>query len=124
MGIDGWVLEILDDLKEIGLDILDNRQPVLLGIDNLARAGGGRLCVKASNDMQLSLPDKSPEEVEREARELCQKLGADRHGGFFGLVFKWERIRLPLENVLASYRGFRSFDMDAGTGNQPRRRKA
>jgi hypothetical protein len=122
MGVDGWVLEILDDLKEIGLDILDNRQPGLLGIDNLARAGGGRLCIKASNDMQLSLPDKSPEAVEREARELCEKLGAARHGGFIGLVFKWERIRLPIENVLASYRGFRTFTAKSRRRNQPHRR--
>jgi hypothetical protein len=107
MGIDGSILEILDDLKEIGLDILDNRQPVLLGIDNLARAGGGRLCIKASNDMQLSLPVKTPGEIEREALELCEKLGTARGGGFIGLVFRWERIKLPLENVLASYRGFR-----------------
>jgi hypothetical protein len=107
MGLDGYVLPILDDLKEIGLDILDNRQPVLLGVENLAKAGGGRICVKASCDMQLSLPRKSPGEVEREAAELANRLGRERNGGFIGLVFKWERIRIPAENVLASYRGFR-----------------
>lgn len=106
MGIDGWILDIIDDLQEIGLDILDNRQPILLGIDNLARAGNGRLCIKASNDMQLSLPGKTPEEVRGEAMDLAQKLGYDRNGGFMGLVFKWERICLPIENVLASYEGF------------------
>jgi hypothetical protein len=109
MGLDGQVMEIVDDLKEIGLDILDNRQPALLGVENLARAGGGRLCVKASCDMQLSLPSRTPAQVEEEARMLARRLGAERGGGFMGLVFKWERIRLPMENVLASYDGFRSF---------------
>jgi hypothetical protein len=109
MGLDGSVLPILDDLKEIGLDILDNRQPVLVGIDNLARAGGGRLCVKASNDMQLTLPSGSPREVREEAETLVRKLGLERGGGFIGLVFKWERIKLPMENVLASYEGFHRF---------------
>lgn len=106
MGIDGWILDIIDDLQEIGLDILDNRQPILLGIDKLARAGNGRLCIKASNDMQLSLPGKTPGEVRSEARDLAQKLGFARKGGFIGLVFKWDRISLPIENVLASYEGF------------------
>jgi uroporphyrinogen decarboxylase len=108
MGLDGAVLPILDDLKEIGLDILDNRQPLLLGVDNLAKAGGGRLCIKASCDMQLSLPSRSPQEIEREAALLARRLGSDRGGGFMGLVFKWDRIKLPMENVLASHRGFRS----------------
>jgi hypothetical protein len=108
MGMDGYILDIIDDLKEIGLDILDNRQPVLLGIDKLAKAGNGRLCIKASNDMQLSLPGMTPHEIKREAVELAQKLGFARNGGFIGLVFKWERICLPIENVLASYEGFRN----------------
>jgi uroporphyrinogen decarboxylase len=109
MGLDGSVLPILDDLKEIGLDILDNRQPVLLGIDNLARAGGGKLCIKASNDMQLSLPSARAGEIRTEAQALARRLGRERGGGFIGLVFKWDRIRLPIENVLASYEAFRQF---------------
>jgi len=107
MGLDGAVLPILDDLKDIGLDILDNRQPVLLGIEALARAGGGRLCIKASNDMQLSLPSRKPREIHEEAQALAGRLGWERGGGFIGLVFKWDRIRLPIDNVLASYEGFR-----------------
>ncbi len=107
MGLDGAILPILDDLKDIGLDILDNRQPILLGIDNLAHAGGGKLFIKASNDMQLSLPSRSPEENRAEAQALARKLGFERGGGFMGLVFKWDRIRLPIQNVLASYEGFR-----------------
>ncbi len=109
LGLDGWVLELLDDWKEIGLDILDNRQPKLLGIGNLARAGGGKLCIKASADMQLTLPGGRPDEVRSEAEELAHRLGLERGGGFMGLVFKWERIKLPMENVLASYEGFHSF---------------
>ena len=109
LGLDGWVLELLDDFKEIGLDILDNRQAALLGPENLAKAGGGKLCIKASNDMQLSLPTKKPHEIKREAEELVNILGHQRNGGFIGLVFKWERIKLPLENVLASYEGFHQY---------------
>jgi hypothetical protein len=79
IGLDGTVLPILDDLKEIGLDILDNRQPLLIGVENLAR-----------------------------------------NGGFIGLVFKWERIKIPVDNVLASYRGFRG---RAGGARSVKRRR-
>lgn len=109
MGLDGKINPILDDLKEIGLDILDNRQPVLVGIDNLARAGGGKICIKGSCDMQFTLPVKSPVEVVKEAEMLVEKLGNERGGGFIAMVFKWESIKLPIENVLASLRGFNKY---------------
>jgi hypothetical protein len=109
MGLDGKINPILDDLKEIGLDILDNRQPVLVGIENLAKAGGGKICIKGSCDMQFTLPVKSPAEVEKEAEMLVEKLGNERSGGFIAMVFKWESIKLPIENVLASLRGFNKY---------------
>ena len=64
--------------------------------------------------MQVSLPSRSPQEIRREAETLAQKLGIERGGGFIGLVFKWERIRLPMENVLASYGGFHQFKREEG----------
>jgi len=109
LGLDGQIGELLDDWKEIGLDILDNRQPKLLGIERLAQAGGGKLCIKASCDMQLTLPGGKPEEVRAEAEELARRLGLARGGGFMGLVFRWDRIKLPLQNVLASYDGFHQY---------------
>jgi len=114
LGLDGNVAAFLDDFKEIGLDILDNRQPLLIGVDRLAAAGSGRLCVKASADMQSSLPVKTPQEVRSEAEELARRLGFQRGGGFIGLVYKWERLKIPMENVLASYDGFHHFKRDKG----------
>ena len=59
--------------------------------------------------MQISLPVKNPGEIKREAEELVDTLGLQRNGGFIGLVFKWERLQLPIENVLASYEGFHQY---------------
>lgn len=44
-----------------------------------------------------------------EAEELARKLGVKRGGGFMAMVFKWERIKLPMENVLASLDGFNKY---------------
>jgi hypothetical protein len=120
LGLDGQVAELLDDWKEIGVDILDNRQPKLLGIQRLARAGGGRLCIKACCDMQLTLPGARPEAVRAEAEELVRRLGLDRGGGFMGLVFRWDRIKLPLQNVLASYDGFHQYKEKCREGGKSR----
>jgi hypothetical protein len=59
--------------------------------------------------MQASLPTRTPREIREEAENLARTLGLARGGGFMGLVFKWERIKLPMENVLASYEGFHQF---------------
>ena len=109
IGSDGNIIEILPDFKEIGLDVLDNRQPLLLGIDNLAKIANGKLCIKGSVDMQLSYPVKSSEEVKAEAEELAFKLGIKRNGGFIAFVYKWKRLNIPVENVLASLEGFNKF---------------
>ena len=109
IGSDGNITGILGDFKEAGLDVLDNRQPLLLGIDNLAKAAGGKLCIKGSVDMQLSYPVKKPDEVKKEAEELAFKLGIQRNGGFIAFVYKWERLNIPIENVMASLEGFNRF---------------
>lgn len=109
IGSDGKIIEILGDFKDIGLDILDNRQPLLLGIDNLAKVADGKLCIKGSVDMQLSYPTKKPSDVKKEAEELALKLGINRHGGFIAYVYKWERLNIPTDNVIASLEGFNKY---------------
>ena len=104
-GLDGKTLEILPDMKEVGLDVLDCRQPTLMGIDNLAKICDGKLCIKSSIDMQSTLATGRPDDVFREAEELAKKLGG-RGGGFIALVFKWAVLEYPEENIRASVEAF------------------
>jgi len=57
----------------------------------------------------LYKPFMQTHEVEMEAEELARKLGVNRSGGFIAMVFKWERIKLPIENVIASLNGFNKY---------------
>jgi len=108
LGLDGNVLEILPDLKEVGMDAIDLRQPYAIGLDELASAAGGKLCYKCSVDMQKTLPTATPEEIRRETSEIFEKLGT-RQGGLIALVYRWETLQLPEENVIASAEGFNKF---------------
>ncbi len=107
-GLDGKTLDILPDMKEAGLDVLDCRQPLLMGIDNLAKVCDGKLCVKSTIDMQRTLPDGTREEIFREAEDLVKKLGG-RNGGFIALVIRWSILEYPEENVIASAEAFNRF---------------
>ncbi len=107
-GLDGKTLEIVPDMKEAGLDVLDVRQPLLMGIDNLAKICGGKLCIKATIDMQRTLPLGTKEEIFAEAEELANKLGG-RNGGFIALVIRWAILEYSEENVVASAEAFNRF---------------
>ncbi len=107
-GLDGKTLDIVPDMKEVGLDVLDCRQPLLMGIENLAKICDGKLCIKSSIDMQRTLPLGSKEEIFAEAKELVNKLGG-RNGGFISLVIRWAILEYPEENVIASAEAFNRF---------------
>lgn len=108
LGLDGNVLEILPDLKEVGMDAVDVRQPRAMGFENLAKVCDGKLCLKVSVDMQRTLPSGSVEEVKREADEIVRYL-AKPEGGLIALVYRWATLKLPEENVRASVKAFNEY---------------
>ncbi len=104
-GIDGNALAIIPDLKEVGLDVLEYREPMAIGIDTLAKVCGGRMCCKCSIDMQKTLREGTPDEIWRQAEELVNSLGS-RNGGFIAQVYSWPVLRIPEENIKASVQAF------------------
>ncbi len=77
----GDVHAIVEDLGEIGADMLHLNQPDLIGIDWLADRLGGRVCLHCPVDSQSTLVHGSDEDVEHEAQLLIEKLGCF-NGGF------------------------------------------
>ena len=92
---DEYVLDIVPDLIEIGVDAL-NVQVKLLGIDVLGERFGGKFCILADVYRQHILPFGSTEEVEEHVRHIIRALGSN--GG--GLV-SWGEVGpdVPLQNV-------------------------
>jgi len=77
----GYIIEILQDFKEAHLQVIQMDQQNNMGIDNLAREAGGKLCFWCPVDIQDTMINGSEEDVRLHARKLIDKLGC-YNGGF------------------------------------------
>lgn len=106
---DGVVLPVIEDMIEMGLDLLDPIQPKATGMDaeNLKKLFGGRLCFYGGVDTQELLPFGTAAEVEADVLRLIETLGAD--GGYVVAASNAVQPDVPVENILALYRTAREY---------------
>jgi len=97
----GSVRAILDDLIEIGVDILNPVQPLAAGMDpfELKRRFGDRLTFDGGIDIQQLLPRASPAEVRAHTRRMIDVVG--RGGGYILGPSHAIQSDTPLENIIA-----------------------
>lgn len=81
MHSDGKINEIIDDLIDIGLDVINLPQPRVLGIEEIGRQFRGRICFESLCDSQLTLTLKAPKEIRDEAKLLLENWATEK-GGF------------------------------------------
>lgn len=99
---DGDVWEVLDDLVEIGVDILNPVQSSSGRMADLAALKaryGDRLSFCGGIDTQHILPHGSPEDVRREVRRVIGELAPG--GGYLVAAVHTIMSEVPAENVLA-----------------------
>jgi hypothetical protein len=102
---DGWTLDILEDLYEIGVDVL-NPQHALMGEEELSHRLGGRACFRSDLDRQYIIPRGTPEEIDAHVKQVVEAFG--RFNG--GLILHGEiGPDAPLENIRAMYAAFRKY---------------
>lgn len=94
---DGLVLDIVDDLIEVGMHAI-NVQDLVNGIDNLARQLRGRVAIDLDIDRQNVTVNGTPKEVGELIREEIAKLALPT-GGLSLCYQPWSPT--PLENVRA-----------------------
>ncbi len=100
----GSVVDIVDDLVEIGVDVLHPVQVSARGMEpaELKKRWGDRLAFWGAVDTQHVLPHGSVGDVRAEVERRIEELG--RRGGYvLGAVHNIQPD-VPLENVLAMYR--------------------
>ena len=105
----GAIRPVIDDLIEIGVDILDPLQAAADGMDPqaLKDAHCDRLCLHGGICIQHLLPEGSPAEVRREVQRRLEILGAG--GGYILSPCHVLQADVPTENILAmSDTGFES----------------
>lgn len=97
MHSDGDIRELVDDLIELGMDVL-NLQDLVNGIDWMADNLKGRVCIDLDIDRQNITRFGNPEKIEEHIRDAVNKLGSKQGG----LMLKYGLYpEVPLENIKA-----------------------
>jgi uroporphyrinogen decarboxylase len=96
---DGDVREVIDDLIEIGVDVLNPVQPACMDPAELKRRFGDRLLFWGSIDEQRTLPFGTPEEVAAQIRLRLETIG--RGGGLILGPTHHVQLDTPLPNFWA-----------------------
>lgn len=81
----GHILDLLPDLYEAGLHVIQQDQQENMGVDNLDRVAGGKLCFYNPVDIQKTMVEGSLDDIRAYARHMATTLGRYR-GGF---ISKW-----------------------------------
>jgi uroporphyrinogen decarboxylase len=106
---DGDVTDLMDDLVEIGFNVINPIQPECMDPVAVKRRYGSRITIHGGVSIQQTMPKGSPAEVRAEIEELIRKCGYD--GGL--VVFPSNVIQpdTPVENIRACFHAARDFDV-------------
>ena len=110
MHCDGAILPIVEDLIEIGVDILNPIQTVVKGFEDtlaLKEQFGQRICFHGGIDVQQVLPNATVEQVKAEVALRIRDLGRD--GGYILAPCHNINIDIPVENVLTTFDAAREY---------------
>ena len=100
---DGFILDIIEDLIEIGVNAL-NCQVWCMGAEEVSRRFKGDLCFWGELDRQRLLPHGTPEQIRAAARQMVDLFWT----GQGGLIHQAEAgADVPLENIRALLEAWR-----------------
>jgi uroporphyrinogen decarboxylase len=102
----GSIAEIMDDLIEIGVDVLESVQPEAEGMNpyKLKRRFGQGITFWGGLGSQSLIPFGRPEEIRAEVERLCREMG--RGGGYILSPAKPLQPETPVENAAAVVEAF------------------
>jgi uroporphyrinogen decarboxylase len=102
---DGYILPIIEDLVEIGVDIFNPIQPRSMDLAALKLRFGDSLSFWGTIDEQHTLPFETPDDVAREVRERIATVG--RGGGLIIGPTHHVQLDTPMENFWAMVKTIR-----------------
>lgn len=98
---DGWIEPIIQDLIEIGVDILNPIQPESMNPTKLKEQYGDKICFDGTISIQSTLPFGEPEDVANEVIERISTLGPT--GLILGPTHAMQSD-VPTNNILTLYK--------------------
>lgn len=97
----GNCTDILDDMVEIGLDVLNPIQPLAMDPYGIKRRFGRKLTMFGAIDVQELMPNGTREQIIRTVRDYKKYLGAE--GGYILSPAHHLQSDTSLENIMAFY---------------------
>ena len=113
----GQVFEILDDLIEIGADILNLNQPDIFPLARLSAGFRGRVCFNCPVDHQTVALFGDDDEIHDYAARLVRELGTE-HGGFMAYIEEYHSIGMSEQNyqsICHAFETLKAGGFDAGS---------
>lgn len=99
----GNVVEIIEDLIEIGLDVLDPIQTSAMDIKELAEQFGGRITFQGTLDVQQLLPHGKPQEIKDTVHRTIDTLGKPFGNALILAPTNTTTPDVPFENLRAVF---------------------
>lgn len=106
----GKIDSIIEDLIEIGVDILNFQQPRVYDLKEIGDKFAGKVCFATLCDIQKTLPLKGKDEIEQEVRDIYGYWGTDNGGIIYAYDDNNEALRIPEENMEFMDMAFDKFD--------------
>jgi uroporphyrinogen decarboxylase len=93
----GNILDILDDLIEIGVNVFNPIQPETMDVEDVIKSYAGRLAFNGGLSIQHTLPFGTPSEVREEVENRVML--AKKHGGYIVAPSHDMPPDIPVENI-------------------------
>jgi uroporphyrinogen decarboxylase len=99
----GNVMPLIDELIEIGVDVLNPLQPLAINTDykTLKKRFGSKITFHGGIDIQQLLPNGTVQQVKETVEQAKEYLGAE--GGYILAPAHHIQADTPIENILAIY---------------------
>jgi len=104
----GNVPEIIPDLIEAGVDMLNLGQPDIIGIEELGRQFGGKVCFCSPVSYQTTSLSGTVEDVDGEVKRLVDSMGP-YNGGLIAYIINYQKMGMPRENYEAIINAFKKY---------------
>ena len=105
---DGDISAAMDDLIDVGFDIINPIQPECMDPYEVKRRWGGRITLWGTVSVRTTLPRGTPDSVRELVRERIRGCGGD--GGFVLAPANVISYDTPVENVIAMFEAARQFE--------------
>jgi uroporphyrinogen decarboxylase len=102
---DGNIMDVMDDLVDVGFDIINPIQPECMNPRLVKQRWGDRITLHGGISLQRTLPHGSVRDVQREVTELIDHCGLN--GGLVIFPSNVLQPDIPVENIIACYHAAR-----------------